>query len=135
MPGTLVLVQHWRDVLQRAGFVHITGLPYYDRWLKDENGCPVAGTIQARRCELGRWDQNNGKTVVVNQLGEVWLTAGFFGLALTELSSELGLVGTGAFVPCSNTDEIDMDCLLHRVADPLWPSNSGEYSPVPVLRD
>lgn len=122
-----------RRLLQRTGFVHITGLPYRDLALKDDNGLPVEGLVQPARGECGRWDQNNGKTVAVTTEGEVWLSAAMaYDVPGLETICPRGI---GAFVPMSNTDVVDAHCLLQRVRDPDWSGISDEFSLVPIFRD
>lgn len=121
------IAQHLRG----AGFVHVTGLPYRDLWRED--GSPVEGRIKPVRSQCGRWDYNNGKTVVVTTGGEVWLSAGE---AIGDLRiSDICPKGLGAFVPMSNSDEIDPHSLLHRVRDPYWSGPRCTFSPVPEFRD
>ena len=122
-----------RGLLCRDGFVHITGLPYRDLALKDDDGLPLEGTIQPSRSELGRWDRNNGKMVVVTIWGEVWLSTSdeFDVPALEDICPN----GREAFVPMSNTDVIDPHCLLHRVYRQNWSGPGDEFSPVPKFRD
>ena len=53
-----------RSLLRLIGFVHITGLP-------TTNGVLITSQVAQR----GRWDECEGKVVVVTKDGEVWIGA------------------------------------------------------------
>lgn len=115
-----------RQLLQKSGFVHITGLLYHDSALMDYSGRLVQDRVKPGRYECGCWDQNNGKTVVVTTEGEVWLST-----ASPDDVPDLETIcprGRGAFVPMSNTDVVDANCLLQRVHDPDWAGTNSEFS-------
>lgn len=111
-------------MLQRAGFVHVTGLETSDSAVG--RGYRIGESL--RFDQVGHWDYNNGLTVVVTPGGELWLTsgqigAGMYDLGLEETSEgrilrELCPNGRGAFVPCSNGEHVSMHDLLLRVRDP-----------------
>lgn len=135
--------------LQAAGFVHVTGLPCINRpemscylhacgatealarrGLVDDDAKPVrpkAEIIVPHLRWLGRSDYNNGKAVIYTEDGEVWLGTG------KALNSGLHHVccpkGSGAYVPCSNGEEIAMHLLMERVADP-YSDCHGHHSPI-----
>ena len=92
-----------------AGFVHITGMKV-QRSLKDQES-----EVEARVRDLGRYDMNNGKTVLVTVDGQVWLGRG---LLPEELIDELCPNGKGANVPCSNGESLEFNNLLYRMAYP-----------------
>ena len=108
--------------LQTAGFVHVTGLKAWR----------IGGDsyeIQACKKDLGHWDCNNGKMVLVLTDGEVWLGAGILPQSLhMDLYCPNGSKGT--FVPCSNGEEIDTHSLLRRVVNPYDDSHG---SPIPQV--
>jgi|GEM_PF-2380183 len=137
--------------LAKAGFVHVTGLPTVNvsRWatwhtqlgenailrryhtvVPDDPPAPEGRIIQAHVSELGHSDYNNGKAAVVTTDGEVWLGTGG--------ALELGLhrpyvTGSGAWVPCSNGEEVPTHFLLERARDPYSDCN-GRHSPVPQVQ-
>ena len=113
------------EELRGWGFVHVTGLPTWNLF-----GRPNY-VIQAHQSELGCWSHNNGKVVVVTPDGEVWL--GIWGGHSCPLS-KFCPNGIGAFVPCSNGEQIPMLLLLTRVKDP-YSNCQGDYSPIPCPRD
>lgn len=106
-----------------AGFVRVDGLQ-------------VAGLgnyiIEPRAQELGRYDMNNGMTVVVTEGGEVWLAVSVFSpsfiststyhspSALGEMIREICPNGTGANVPCSNGEGLNWQEIFYRLANPDW---------------
>ena len=102
------------EELRAMGFVHVTGMMTYDA-----GGTREGYRIEADKSGLGRWDYNNGKTVVVTVDGEVWLRAGGdYGIGLPNPYAKFCPRGSGAFVPCSNGEQVAMHQLLQRVADP-----------------
>lgn len=139
--------------LMAAGFVHVTGLPTINqhdlavylcrtaevavlkRYKIVEDGVepnyPEEHVIQASKCSLGHCDYNNGKTVIVTGDGEVWLAVG--GARGSDVRCKYALV-QGAFVPCSNGEEVPMHLLLERVANP-YSDCHGSRSPIPQIRD
>lgn len=111
--------------LQAARFVHVTGLPNSNY---EPNGDGHV-TIQAHRAHLGHHDYNNGKTVVITEDGEIWLRAGS-----GSVDSRWCPNGVGAYVPCSNGEEVPTHLLLERVLDP-YSDCDGLYPFVPFIRD
>lgn len=150
MTGKAV-VSHERLVrakhLAMVGFVHVTGLPTQrsDTWthyvcemtkiemvkthrIKGVSTQvpkhPEPVIIQASRDHWGHHACNNGKIVLITEDGEVWLGTGGVDLkAVREYAPE-----PGAYVPCSNGDEVGMHLVLERVSDPYSDCN-GAYSP------
>ena len=111
------------------GFVHATGLPTYI------NG-KFHSIISARPQHLGKYDSNNGLTVVVTPNGEVWLQ-GPGGDEVEILLKDRGLKdlapkGRGAFVPCSNGEQIPGNLVLWRTANPESDC-SGAYPAFPMV--
>lgn len=136
--------------LSMVGFVHVTGLPTQrsDNWtyyvtalakiemIRQHNirgvhiprpQHPEPVIIQASRDSWGHYAYNNGKTVLITTDGEVWLTVGSTGVnnLIEKYAPDLG-----AYVPCSNGEEVGMHLLLERVVDPYSDCN-GHYSAIP----
>lgn len=157
--GTLISPERVKraEKLMRLGFVHVTGLPTFKEVdfqmyfrelgrrdvLKNKGDIPMeaedpdrpeAPVIQARYNQCGYHGYNNGKTVIITEEGEVWLKAG------GGYSDAMGLnpfkefcpKGGGAWVPCSNGQEVPMHLLMERFADPYADCNKN-HSPIPVL--
>lgn len=99
--------------LRQAGFVHITGLPVQASYALDDEEVRAQADVR----HLGHWDQNNSKTVLVTETGEVWLASGY-DQEVVVLARKICPKGTGAFVPLSNGESIDSSLLLMRVRDP-----------------
>lgn len=113
------------DLLQAlvdAKFVNVTGLPAQYAGNEPE-------PIQARSCDLGRHDTNNGKMVIYTLDGQVWLKDGYD--IDQALLHQLCPNGRGAFVPLSNSEEVSVGYILRRVADPYC--DFGGSSQVPVV--
>jgi len=99
--------EEMREHLRRLGFVRVDGLT--------EIGFRGERLIAAEDRWLGRYDDNNGRTVVVTPKGEIWLADGVI------VPKEILVPnGKGAYVPCSNGEKIAFGDLLARVADPDW---------------
>lgn len=107
--------------LREAGWVHVTGLRTWS--VRGESY-----TIQVNRPgSLDRWDYNNGTKVLVTEDGEVWL--GCHAARIPE-----GMAPKeGAFVPCSNGEQLNLHDVLHRIANPYDGSN-GIGCPVPEMQ-
>lgn len=103
-----------RETLAKAGFVHITGLTEH-HILGAE--AVIGNDLPAR--ELGKWDQNNGKMVIITEGGEVWLAVASGSLPENFLRTVCPN-GRGAYVPCSNGETIDFNTLLSRIANPEY---------------
>jgi hypothetical protein len=121
--ATLARAKH----LQSLGFVHVTGLR---AWGPSPNAEPYK--IQACRDQLGCWNYNNGKLVLITKDGEVWLGAGMdpCDLALLDIVPN----GKKGFVPCSNGEQLATHAILRRVTNP-YDDFRGENSPVPEIKD
>jgi hypothetical protein len=115
------------EEFRKAGFVHVTGLPVIGH-LDDLRGREWC--IQARSCQLGRTDCNNGKIVVVTPDGEVWLASSTNNTL--DFANAFNTEG-GAFVPCSNGESVHMNFILERIADPYWNCH-GRYLSAPQPR-
>lgn len=107
-----------RLILSLNGFVHVTGLQYFDGKTQESLGFIGEQTLDN---ELGCWGRNNGKQVIVTMGGEIWLRS--------EISIHLieeGLFARfcpnheGAFVPLSNGEYVSLHNLLSRVANPSY---------------
>jgi hypothetical protein len=114
-------------LLQQLGLVHVTGLRSWN--VNGSNPDP----IQAHKAHLGCWDYNNGKLVVVTVDGEVWLGVAIANFRCCPSHREICPHGQGAFVPCSNGEELSTHSLLRRLASPYDDLN-GECSPVPQIK-
>jgi len=112
------------EKLRDASLVHVTGLEYRND-LQDYNG-----EIQPDSRQLGKWDHNNGMTVVITEGGEVWLG---YGVSVdSELLEKVAPKGKGAHVPCSNGEKVPMAYLLARFRD-SYESFAGKYRPEPDI--
>lgn len=107
-----------RNILHKAGFVHVTGLRYFRPLDPHDMEDHFIGD-QLHHDELGRWDSNNGLTVLVTEGGEVWLKSGSISEG-SQVISELAPNGRGAFVPLSNGEHISHHDLLHRMTNPNY---------------
>lgn len=140
--------------LQKAGFVHVTGLParnghawctYVARMAEidalkrhqiiSDGGvhdpkAPEPCVIRASRQTLGHYDHNNGKVVLVTDDGEVWLAVG--GALAGGVHMKYATSG-GVFVPCSNGEEIGLHHILERVLDP-YSDCHGSHSPIQEIQ-
>lgn len=113
--------QAQRAALAVAGFVHVTGLTAWG---------PMEGSKSEVKVEnvtdLGRFQSNNGKLVMVTIGGEIWLAMSIekpYFFAQSELGRELCPRGQGAFVPCSNGEYLHFTDMLARLADPDYDPN------------
>ena len=108
-----------RAKLAATGFVRVDGLRMF------REGFPEEGVkIELSLRHLGHWEHNNGMTVIVSEAGEVWLAVGSAtqerSKKMEQLVGELCPNGRGAFVPCSNGEELRPSDILERMADPDW---------------
>ena len=109
--------------LMSTGLVHVTGLPV-------TRGDEECGPIQTRRNELAHHDANNGKVVLITEDGEVWIGVG------SDAQHEMCLKYAremGAFVPCSNGEQIETHLILARIADP-YADHHGMCFPIPRIK-
>lgn len=104
-----------RKELAATGFVRVDGLKV------DGIGNYVIGP-EVRW--LGKFDGNNGMTVIVTVGSEVWLAKAGGSeerrQKMTEIFLELCPRGRGAFVSCSNGEQLRWSDILQRMADPDW---------------
>jgi hypothetical protein len=111
-----------REVLQRLGFVHATGL-------REIGGRSTAGVIIGDNLParyVGRWDHNNGRQCVTTLGGEVWIrTSSKKGMNEQEIT-DLCPNGQGCYVPCSNGESIAFDDIMRRLVDPDWMPKHGD---------
>lgn len=111
-----------RAGLTLVGFVRVDGLNAY-RYGDNGEFFPYY-PIEADSHHLGHWGYNNGMAVIVTLGGEVWLaTAGGSQerrKMVEALHEELSPYGQGAFVPCSNGEDLLWSDILNRMADPDW---------------
>lgn len=114
-----------RELLRRAGFVHITGLVVRTNTGTGERDAIVGENTPV--VQLGRWDANNGMIQIVTVGGEIWLAASFGQNTpgwLHNLQQEACRVlaprGSGCWVHCSNGETIPRRHLMCRYADPDW---------------
>jgi hypothetical protein len=109
-----------RAKLRLLGFVRVDGLKIRAKTIDGEFEYPISSDPSDR----GRYGGNNGYSVICpDRTPEVWLTIGGFPPEKRNiwesLLKELCPNGEGAFVPCSNGEEIiDWRQLLARVRDP-----------------
>ncbi|MDO8571422.1 MAG: hypothetical protein Q7R79_01985 [bacterium] len=107
-----------KELLQSAGFVRITGLQIHS--LNGESSRIEKETDITR---LGKYDQNNGKVVIVTEHGDIWIGA-FQGLdrdqdrQMSVTIREFAPNGKGAFVPLSNGEICSTHDLLIRAGNP-----------------
>lgn len=105
-----------REKLHQLGFVRVDGLNAYG------NAVGEGYVIKAAAGQVGKHDYNNS-VIVLNTLGgEVWI-----GIQNADRSRNREIVAIqaelcpnegSAFVPCSNGEEVAMNYLLDRFADP-----------------
>lgn len=110
-------------LLRECGFIHVTGLRTHNHAHPGDKGYRIGENVPLR--QAGRWDSNNGKMVIITIHGEVWLAVAdrggpVRGGTLKTLVSQLAPNGQGAYVPCSNGEEIGTHALLARAANPDW---------------
>ncbi|MCX6766561.1 MAG: hypothetical protein NT170_02160 [Candidatus Moranbacteria bacterium] len=118
-----------RGRLMAAGFIRVDGLtPRGDDWRKTD------GVINSEAEQLGRYDSNNGRLVIVTEGGEVWLSLANYNLrlppdleqlrtkALDELYREFCPRGKGVRVPCSEGGDGDLSwgSIIFRLINPDW---------------
>lgn len=116
-----------RKILRDAGFVHVTGLTAMDGQCNPQY---VIGE-DVGSSHVGKHDNNNGKYVIVTPGGEWWIRAVINRLPVPrEIFRRLCPNGQGAFVPCTNGEEILMSDLLDRVADPDYGLFTPDGTPV-----
>lgn len=103
-----------RSALRRHGFIHVTGLEMVGI---DQR----RSYIEPEAKHFGRWDHNNGRLVVYTIGGECWLRyGGKISDAVQEIVRDLCPNGEGAFVPCSNGEQLFSGEWLTRLADDKW---------------
>ena len=107
-------------ILKHNGFVHVTGLPMMPNPLECEDKTDEdAVIIRASSHECGRWDYNNGFTVVITLEGEVWLLSGEMSLDFrVEFLKKICPYGRGAYVPGSNGESLSYRHILERNRNP-----------------
>ncbi len=97
-----------REWLRSNGFVRVDGLV--------KNGHNGGLRIAVMRWWNGKYDSNNGVSVVYTD-DECWIRRGF----VDEIRDpDLCPNGHGAFVPCSNGEQISFWDMMSRIADPDW---------------
>lgn len=107
-----------KERLRLCGFVHITGLSFYNTFdLNDEGESDNIRKIEAHPSQYGRWVSEDRAWFVTTIDGEVWMRIG-------EEPNE-GLLclaapnGKGTKIPFSKTDSFcDYRHLGERVSDP-----------------
>lgn len=116
--GTLSTTED-REALRSNGFVHVLGLRAHhsvDRH-RTRDDYVIGAKLSAD--EVGKWDTNNGKIVLITTGGEVWLRATIGSLdIILGLCKRLCPKGKGAFVPLSSGEEVSNHNLLKRVVNP-----------------
>lgn len=109
-----------RAKLASLGFVRVDGLICNDPIRPNDR----RQKLMAVDGQLGRYDSNNGRVVVVSEGGEVWLafhpgTSDFWD-RFQPVTGELCPKGQGAFVPCSNGESLSWHDTMERLANPDW---------------
>jgi len=114
-----------RTKLAALGFVRVDGLKTF-RPGKVPRGREIV-TIEPSPEYLGHWDRNNGLLVIHTTGGEVWLAINVSdpigeerSIKTDQLRNELCPNGRGAFVPCSNGEQLSWRELLRRMSNPDW---------------
>ncbi len=115
---------HVSALLTENGFVHITGLPTFDPIEDAER------IVQANQCELGCWNCDNDKTIVITMEGEVWLCDGHAKKDLLRIACPRD---RSVFIKCLNNESFYSFHLLKRVKDPHSDCN-GIYPATPRPR-
>lgn len=103
-----------RELLKKSGFVHVTGL----RVQHPSGKFYIVGSLLSKG-DLGHWDRNNGKTVIVTEGGEVWLQPVHQPISDNVLEY-FAPHGQGAFVPCSSGEQPDFTEVMWRLFDPSF---------------
>lgn len=108
-----------RVQLAVLGFARVDGLKATDP-IQPSSEYEIKAVVD----QLGRWDANNGRLVVVTEGGEVWLafhpgTENFW-QKLKAVTDELCPRGQGAFVPCSNGEALSWYDTMQRLSNPDW---------------
>ena len=107
------------EKLRVVGFLHVTGLVEKDLegdWVKEY---PIVSPAS----DWGRWGLNNEMFCAVTAEGHVWirpLVESDRNSQIVQFLDEVCSKGKGAGVPCSNGHIPHADCILRRLADPLW---------------
>lgn len=97
-----------REWLRTNGFVRVDGLI--------STGHNGGYRISAATVFGGKYDSNNGVSVVYTN-NECWIRRGWCdGIRERDLCPN----GHGAFVPCSNGEQISFWDMMSRIADPDW---------------
>lgn len=112
--------QEVRAELQKAGFVHVTGLKLWGPTYGDRPTI-VGKDLPAKW--IGRWDQD-GNLVLVTEGGEVWWAHGSANPP-EGLLYELCPHGRGANVPTSGGKWFWSDDVAARLVDPDWDPRYG----------
>lgn len=102
-----------RAHFKEYGFVHVTGLK-----VSGSTGYVVGEKLIPEH--LGKYDYNNGVLVINTMGGEVWLRVNHGVTNLRILTDKFCPRGAGAFVPCSNGEQISTRDILQRIADPSY---------------
>ena len=113
--------QEQRAQLAALGFVRVDGLRAVVPWSPKEASKEDIITADARA--LGCYDGNNGRVVITTLGCEVWLASspgGEFWTKIKPIAAELCPNGQGAFVPCSNGEEICFEKIMARLSNPDW---------------
>lgn len=119
--------------LHAMGFLHVTGLVEKDNGNEWEKEFPIVSPVS----DWGKWGLNNEMFCAVTTEGHVWIRPLVDSDNKSEIQRFLGELcpkGEGIGVPCSNGHIPHADCILRRLADPLWegyvpgtfPSDPGE---------
>lgn len=118
--------QDERVALAAAGFVRVDGLPLFDMYGKKQDRLIGERTGAD---DLGKYDSNGGKIVIVTLSGEIWLASNIdrpAGPDLEPLFRHLAPRGVGAWVPASNGEKFNERHLWRRLANPDWMPGRGD---------
>lgn len=103
-----------------AGFIHVTGL-------KETlfGNSRRATLIDTNSHDLGHAGGNNGRLVIYDTAGRVWLASASIDRAIHHkqdavMTKYAPKVRGGVYVPCSNGGVIGDRAILARAADPDW---------------
>ncbi len=110
-----------RAQLAALGFVRVDGLRAVEPWKAEEASEEDIVTANAKA--LGCYDGNNSRVVITTLGCEIWLAyhpGGEFWAKIKSITAELCPNGQGAFVPCSNGEELSFDSVMARLSNPDW---------------